>query len=46
MNFREQVQKEAVSTIIKYNNGTLVLPMRSGKTFVGLKIASNFKKLR
>ena len=43
--FRKDLQEKAVSTIIKYNNGTLVLPMRSGKTLVGLKIASNFKKV-
>ena len=45
LQFRQNLQEEAVSTIIKYNNGTLVLPMRSGKTLVGLKIASNFKKV-
>ena len=40
MNFREQVQKEAIFTIMKYDSGTLVLPMRSGETeeFVTEKI--------
>ena len=45
LQFRQELQENAVSTILKYNNGTLVLPMRSGKTFVGLKVASNFKKV-
>lgn len=45
LQFRQDLQENAVSTIIKYNNGTLVLPMRSGKTFIGLKIASSFKKV-
>ena len=45
LQFRQDLQEKAVSTILKYSNGTLVLPMRSGKTLVGLKIALNFKKV-
>lgn len=45
LQFRQDLQEKAVSTILKYSNGTLVLPMRSGKTILGLKIASNFNKV-
>lgn len=46
MDFREQIQKEAVNELLKHNSGTANIAMRLGKTFVGLKIASNFKKVR
>lgn len=45
MNFREQVQKESVKELLRYERGTANVAMRLGKTLVGLKIASNFKKV-
>lgn len=45
MSFREELQKEAIETALKNNSGTIVLPMRTGKTFCGLSIASNFDKV-
>jgi len=45
MNFREQVQKEASETLLKFDCGTANVAMRLGKTLIGLKIASNFKKV-
>lgn len=44
-NFRELVQKEAVETALKHKSGTLDITMRLGKTLIGIKIASNFKKV-
>ena len=41
---REQIQKEAVEAALKNNCGTLAIPVRSGKTKIGLEIAKNFKK--
>ena len=46
MNFREQIQKEATETLLKFDCGTAFVAMRLGKTLIGLKIASNFKKVR
>jgi len=45
MNFREQIQKEATETLLKFDCGTANVAMRLGKTLIGLKIASNFKKV-
>lgn len=45
MNFREQVQKEASETLLKFDCGTANVAMRLGKTVLGLKIASNFNKV-
>ena len=45
MNLREQVQKESVEELLRYERGTANIAMRLGKTFVGLKIASNFKRV-
>lgn len=45
MNFREQIQKEATETLLKFNCGTANVAMRLGKTLIGLKIASNFKRV-
>lgn len=45
MNFRDQVQKEAVKTLLEYETGTVNIAMRLGKTFIGLSIASKFKKV-
>lgn len=42
---RELIQEEAVQKALQNHRGALSLPMRSGKTLVGLKIASNFKKV-
>lgn len=42
---REKVQNEAEEILLKYNNGTANISMRLGKTVLGLKIASNFKKI-
>ncbi len=38
MNFREQIQKEAVEELLIYEKGTANVAMRLGKTFIGLKI--------
>ena len=45
MNLREQVQKESVEKLLRYESGTANVAMRLGKTFIGLKIASNFKQV-
>ena len=45
MNLREQVQKESVEKLLRYERGTANVAMRLGKTFIGLKIASNFKQV-
>jgi superfamily II DNA or RNA helicase len=45
MNLREQVQKEAVEELLIYERGTANVAMRLGKTLIGLKIASKFKKV-
>ena len=45
MNFREKIQKEAVETLLNFDKGTANVAMRLGKTLIGLKIASNFKKV-
>lgn len=45
MNLREQVQKKSVEELLRYERGTANVAMRLGKTFIGLKIASNFKKV-
>ena len=45
MNFREQIQKEATETLLKFDCGTANVAMRLGKTLIGLKIASNFKRV-
>ena len=45
MDFREQVQKEAVETLLKHGNGTGNISMRLGKTKIGLDISSNYKKV-
>jgi superfamily II DNA or RNA helicase len=45
MNFREEVQKEATETLLKHDSGTANISMRLGKTFVGLRLASHFKKV-
>jgi superfamily II DNA or RNA helicase len=42
---RELIQEEAVEKALQNHRGALSLPMRSGKTLVGLKIASNFEKV-
>lgn len=45
MDFREKIQKEAVETLLNFDKGTANVAMRLGKTLIGLKIASNFKKV-
>ena len=45
MDFRQQIQTEAVETALKHNFGSIGLPMRTGKTKVGLDIAKNFNKV-
>ena len=45
MNFREQIQKEATETLLKFDCGTANVAMRLGKTLIGLTIASKFKKV-
>lgn len=42
---RDLIQKEAVETALKYNYGSIGLPMRSGKTRIGLLIANQFNKV-
>jgi superfamily II DNA or RNA helicase len=42
---REIIQQEAVNKALQNHRGALSLPMRSGKTLVGLTIASNFKNV-
>jgi hypothetical protein len=44
-NFREQIQQEAYDIGLVYNQACLVLPMRSGKTKVGLRLAKNYDKV-
>ena len=42
---REIIQQEAVTKALQNHRGSLSLPMRTGKTLVGLTIASNFSKV-
>ena len=42
MSFRDEIQREAVETALKHTNGSIGLPMRTGKTKVGLEIANSF----
>lgn len=42
---RDIIQEEAVETALKHEHGSIGLPMRSGKTKIGLDIAKNFKKV-
>lgn len=42
---REEIQKEALDIAMNNKRGALSLPMRSGKTLIGLRIASNFKNV-
>lgn len=45
MDFREELQKEANETALSNKNCTIVLPVRTGKTLVGLRIAEQYKKV-
>lgn len=45
MDFRQQMQKEAIEAALSKNYGSLQIPMRGGKTKVGLDIAKNFNKV-
>jgi len=45
MNFREEIQEEAIQVALKNNYGAIQIPMRGGKTLVGLRIIENFKKV-
>lgn len=42
---REIIQNEAVKAALENKIGCLAIPMRSGKTKIGLEIASNFKNV-
>lgn len=42
---RDIIQAEAVETALKHNYGSIGLPMRSGKTRIGLLIANQFNKV-
>jgi len=44
-NFREIVQREAVEVALSKTCGLLDITMRLGKTLIGLRLASNFKKV-
>ncbi len=42
---RKEIQDKAVEVALANKSGTLALAVRTGKTLVGLRIASNFKKV-
>lgn len=42
---RELIQKEAIEALLKVEKGCAILPVRSGKTFVGHNLASKFDKV-
>lgn len=42
---RDIIQKEALEVALKHNYGSIGLPMRGGKTKIGLEIAKNFNKV-
>lgn len=44
-NYRDEIQKEAIQTALSKNYGSIGLPMRSGKTRVGLEIGNQFNKV-
>lgn len=44
MNYREQIQNEALEKLI-VQNGTAVIPMRVGKTLIGLRLSERYQKV-
>lgn len=44
-NFREEVQKKAVETLLSQDRVGINISMRLGKSVIGLKTAQNFKKV-
>lgn len=42
---REKIQKEACEALQKYKSGTVVLPVRTGKTRVGLLTGTKYKRV-
>lgn len=45
MEFRKKIQEDAVKVLLENPKGSVDLSMRSGKTKIGLTVASNFKKV-
>lgn len=43
--FRKKVQGEAVSALLNKSRGSIDCSVRLGKTYIGLNVASNFKKV-
>ena len=39
-----ETQKNAVDTLLKYDNGLLIAPTGSGKTIMGMEVISRLKK--
>jgi superfamily II DNA or RNA helicase len=45
LEFRRKIQQEAVDALLSTNAGSIDLSMRSGKTKIGLEVASTFKRV-
>lgn len=45
MNLRNDIQKNAIKQALSNNYATISIPVRVGKTFIGLSIASQFNKV-